>query len=79
MIDTDTQAPAVLTQEDGERRRPGRIENPPAALIPLLRQLSDVKESSLPLDDDNLRPAKGIAVAVLLASLFWVPLFLILR
>jgi hypothetical protein len=60
-----------------DRRRPGRIESCPPSLISLLR------EPTLPVDhdfdDDGLRPSRGIAAAVLLSFLFWVPVFLILR
>jgi hypothetical protein len=60
-----------------DRRRPGRIESCSPSLVSLLRE--PVLLADRDVDDDGLRPSRGIAVAVLLSFLFWVPVFLVLR
>jgi hypothetical protein len=53
-----------------ERRRPGRNPDVSPALLPLLRG-----DAPLPLPDqpgrDDMRPARGIMIGVLISLLFW--------
>ena len=65
----------------GDRRRPGRSEYVHPSLISLLRHPTVVTEADL--DDDNIRPAQGLVITVLLSLVFWLlfgigilPLFL---
>jgi hypothetical protein len=78
MISTECQTSRVKSSSPAfDRRRPGRIENSPAALIPLLRQSPVTAESDF--NDDDLRPSRGIATAVLISSMFWLPFLFALR
>ena len=52
-----------------DRRRPGRSEYVHPALISLFRRPTVATEADL--DDDDLRPAQGLATAVLLSLPFW--------
>ncbi len=57
-----------------DRRRPGRLEQISADLIPLLRT-----ETARYVDgSDDLAPARGIAVGLLLSALLWAGLAVIL-
>ena len=81
MIEIDEPHTLAKSQNPGrpplDRRRPGRIESCPPSLIPLLREPIFTVDSDV--DDDGLRPSRGIAAAVLLSLLFWAPVFLVLR
>jgi hypothetical protein len=52
-----------------DRRRPGRSEFILPTLIALLRRPTDAVEADL--DDDDIRAAQGLAIAVLLSLPFW--------
>ena len=77
----DPLSPAPAT----DRRRPGRLKDVSPHLTPLLRfrpsaeQIAaarrDPAESE---DDDDLRPARGIALGVLVSLAFWVALLVAL-
>ena len=54
-----------------ERRRPGRVENVSPALIPLLRGETHPPSDDEVLRKDDLAPAAGIAVSVVLSGLVW--------
>lgn len=74
---SDTQSrgeAAPANDPPADRRRPGRTEDVNPALLPLLR-----RESLLPApgvdveqDDDDLAPARGVAVSVLIGALLWI-------
>jgi hypothetical protein len=53
----------------GDRRRPGRSEFIVPTLISLFRRPTDAVDGDL--DDDDIRAAQGIAIAVLLSLPFW--------
>jgi hypothetical protein len=53
----------------GDRRRPGRSEYILPTLISLFRRPTDAVDGDL--DDDDMRAAQGLAIAVLLSLPFW--------
>jgi hypothetical protein len=63
-----------LAQADalqGERRRPGRVDNVNPALIPMLRGC-DAAAPHYDLEDgDALAPARGIVAGLALSSAVW--------
>ena len=62
-------APQAAHSSLGDRRRPGRSEYVHPTLISLLRRPTVAIESDL--GDDDIRPAQGLATAVLLSLPFW--------
>lgn len=68
-------AEAAIPAAPNDRRRPGRIDNINPNLLPLLRnpappESADADLVGLPCDD--LKPAKGIVAAILIALPFWI-------
>lgn len=74
-METHTPDEVVGAVEASDRRRPGRSENASLGLIALLRGTGKAPaELAAPEDDENasqLSTARGVKVAVSLATLFW--------
>lgn len=62
------------TAASPERRRPGRVENVNPALIPLLREETVRDDAVLERAGDDLDPARGIGVGIVLGVLLWAAL-----
>jgi len=62
-------APQPAHPSLGDRRRPGRTEYILPTLISLFRRPTDAVDADL--DDDDIRAAQGLAIAVLLSLPFW--------
>jgi hypothetical protein len=79
-------APTEQLAQAPDRRRPGRLHDVNAALIPLLRNPTPGRRAGIDAYDDlearrreDLAPGQGIMVAVLISGLFWAALFFALR
>jgi hypothetical protein len=72
---TDQQEPSVSVaasnSSQSDRRRPGRIETVAPPLIPLLRDGNAPATDYEERRQDDLAPATGIAVSVLISGLIW--------
>jgi hypothetical protein len=69
MIEVEPQTLAVKPVTFIDSRAPRAIGAPPRPVImPASRFVGEPD-----FDDDGLRPSTGIAVAILISSLFWVP------
>ena len=67
----DAPRPTNGNAPNKDRRRPGRVENVNPALLPLLRQDRLLEDAAVQRDDDDLAPARGIGIGVLLGVLLW--------
>ncbi len=83
---SDATASAEQLALTPDRRRPGRVQDVNAALIPLLRNPSPGRRAGVDAYDDletrrreDLAPGQGIMVAVLISGLFWAAVFFALR
>jgi hypothetical protein len=76
---TDAVASDVI-QPRPERRRSGpRIANTKDVLIPLLRGDVQFPQDSAPARGDDMAPARGIALGLLISAGFWLAMFFVLR
>ena len=81
-----TTSPSADQLTTPDRRRPGRLSDVNAALIPLLRNPGpdaraavDAYDELEPRRREDLAPGQGIMVAMLLSGLFWAAVFFALR
>ena len=67
-----TGSDAIQSSPVVQRRRPGRIQNVSAALIPLLRGHPGAAGAAKAIEGDDLTSARGILIGAGISSLLWV-------
>ncbi len=77
---TGTAVTSDVIQPRPERRRPGpRIANTNEPLIPLLRGDRESPQDCAAMRGDDMAPANGIVMGLLISGVFWLVILFILR